>query len=249
MPALSEISFEIAPGETLGLVGESGSGKSTVAAVIAGLLAPSSGTVRFRGRELPALAGERSVEMRRRIQIIFQDPLSSLNPRHRIEAILARPLALFHGLAGERARIRSVELLEQLQLDPAFLDCYPRQLSGGQQQRVAIARAFAANPDLIICDEITSALDVSVQAQVLSLLKALQEKSGAACLFISHDLGVIAQVAARVVVLRDGTVREAGATQAVFRRPADDYTRLLIAAATRGYANLPEAPGALAVAT
>ncbi len=247
--ALADVSFAIHPGETLGLVGESGSGKSTAAAVIAGLLAPTAGTLRFDGKPLPALAGERTAEMRRRIQIIFQDPLSSLNPRQRIDAILARPLALFHGLTGAKARRRSVELLEQLQLDPGFLDCYPRQLSGGQQQRVAIARAFAAAPDLIICDEITSAIDVSVQAQVLALLKSLQEKTGAACLFISHDLGVIGQVAGRVVVLRDGTVREAGATQAVFHRPADDYTRLLIAAASRGYANLPDTPGLLAAAT
>ncbi len=247
--ALADVSFAIHPGETLGLVGESGSGKSTAAAVIAGLLAPTTGSLRFDGQALPALAAGRSAETRRRIQIIFQDPLSSLNPRHRVAAILARPLALFHGLTGEKARRRSIELLEQLQLDPGFLDCYPRQLSGGQQQRVAIARAFAAAPDLIICDEITSAIDVSVQAQVLVLLKSLQQRSGTACLFISHDLGVIGQVASRIVVLRDGTVREAGATQAVFREPADDYTRLLIAAASRGYANLPDTPGNLAAAT
>jgi peptide/nickel transport system ATP-binding protein len=238
--ALSEVSFQIAARETLGLVGESGSGKSTAAAVIAGLLAPGAGSVRFDGRPLPGLARDRTQDDRRRIQIVFQDPLSSLNPRQRIEAILARPLALFHGLAGAAARTRSLELLEEMQLDPRLLDCYPRQLSGGQQQRVAIARAFAAGPDLVICDEVTSALDVSVQAQVLSLLRELQARSGTACLFISHDLGVIRQVASRVVVLRDGRVREAGATQAVFRAPADDYTRLLIAAASRGYANLPE---------
>ena len=128
--------------------------------------------------------------------------------------------------------------MAQMQLDPALLDYYPRQLSGGQQQRVAIARAFAAGPDLVICDEITSALDVSVQAQVLELLRALQERSGVACLFISHDLGVIHQVASRVVVLRDGRVREAGPTRRVFREPADRYTRMLLDAATRGYGNL-----------
>ena len=244
--ALSGVSFDIHPGETLGLVGESGSGKSTAAAVIAGLLAPTAGEILFGGRPLPPLAAARSHETRRRIQIIFQDPLSSLNPRQRIDAILARPLALFHGLAGAAARKRAAELLEALQLDPAFLDCYPRQLSGGQQQRVAIARAFAASPDLVICDEITSALDVSVQAQVLALLKGLQERSGTACLFISHDLGVIGQVAGRVVVLRDGIVREAGRTQSVFRQPADDYTRLLVEAASRGYARLPGSPAAMA---
>jgi peptide/nickel transport system ATP-binding protein len=239
-PALEGVSFDIAPGETLGLVGESGSGKSTAAAIVAGLLAPGAGTIRFDGRPLAGLARGRTQDERRRIQIIFQDPLSSLNPRQRIDAILARPLALFHGLEGQAARARSQELFEQLQLDPRLLDYYPRQLSGGQQQRVAIARAFAAKPDLVICDEVTSALDVSVQAQVLALLKDLQQKSGTACLFISHDLGVIRQVASRVVVLRDGTVREAGATQAVFRAPRDDYTRLLIDAASRGYGNLPD---------
>jgi peptide/nickel transport system ATP-binding protein len=238
-PAVSGLSFEIAPGETLGLVGESGSGKSTAAAIVAGLMAPGGGTLRFDGRPLAGEARARTQDQRRRIQIVFQDPLSSLNPRQRIEAILERPLALFHGLQGAAARARALELLEQLQLEPRLLDCYPRQLSGGQQQRVAIARAFAAKPDLVICDEVTSALDVSVQAQVLALLKDLQARSKTACLFISHDLGVIRQVASRVIVLRDGTVREAGATDAVFRAPADDYTRLLLAAASRGYANLP----------
>jgi len=240
-PALADVSFDIAQGETLGLVGESGSGKSTAAAIVAGLLAPGAGQLRFDGQPLAGLARSRTQEERRRIQIIFQDPLSSLNPRQRVEAILARPLVLFHGVTGAAARRRSTELLEQLQLEPRLLDSYPRQLSGGQQQRVAIARAFAANPDLVICDEVTSALDVSVQAQVLALLRELQARSGTACLFISHDLGVIRQVASRVVVLREGRVREAGATQAVFRAPADDYTRLLLDAARRGYGNLPEA--------
>ena len=238
-PAVEGLSFEIAPGEALGLVGESGSGKSTAAAIVAGLLAPGDGSIRFDGHPLAGVARERTQEQRRRIQIVFQDPLSSLNPRQRIEAILARPLALFHGLTGAAARARALELFEQLQLDPRLLDYYPRQLSGGQQQRVAIARAFAAKPDLVICDEVTSALDVSVQAQVLSILKDLQRRSNTACLFISHDLGVIRQMASRVVVMRDGRVREAGPTDAVFREPADDYTRMLLAAASRGYANLP----------
>ncbi|HEX5129657.1 MAG TPA: ABC transporter ATP-binding protein, partial [Usitatibacter sp.] len=238
-PAVDDLSFEIAPGEALGLVGESGSGKSTAAAIVAGLLAPGGGSITFDGKPLQGTARERTQDERRRIQIIFQDPLSSLNPRQRIEAILARPLALFHGLSGAAARARTLELFGELQLDPRLLECYPRQLSGGQQQRVAIARAFAAKPDLVICDEVTSALDVSVQAQVLAILKDLQRGSNTACLFISHDLGVIRQVAARVIVMRDGRVREAGPTDTVFREPADDYTRLLLAAASRGYANLP----------
>jgi peptide/nickel transport system ATP-binding protein len=195
--------------------------------------------ITFDGAPLEGDARACTQEQRRRIQIVFQDPPSSLNPRQRIEAILARPLALFHGLDAAAARARSLALFEQLQLEPRLLDCYPRQLSGGQQQRVAIARAFAAKPDLIVCDEVTSALDVSVQAQVLSLLEDLQSRSRTACLFISHDLGVIRQVASRVVVMRDGAVREAGDTDAVFRAPADEYTRMLLAAASRGYANLP----------
>jgi peptide/nickel transport system ATP-binding protein len=203
-------------------------------------MAPTEGALRFDGEPMPGLAAQRTPVMRRRIQLIFQDPLSSLNPRQRVADILCRPLALFHGLAGRAARNRAAELLGELQLDASLLDSYPRQLSGGQQQRVAIARAFAAQPDLIICDEITSAPDVSVQAQVLALLKAMQARSGTACLFISHDLGVIRQLATRVIVLRDGQVCESGPTADVFRNPANDYTRLLIDAATRGYANLPD---------
>jgi peptide/nickel transport system ATP-binding protein len=175
---------------------------------------------------------------------VFQDPLSSLNPRHRVGAILERPLVFFHRLAPSAARARALELLDRMQLDRALIDSYPRQLSGGQQQRVAIARAFAAEPDLIVCDEVTSALDVSVQAQVLELVKALQRDSGVACLFISHDLGVIRRMADRVVVLQGGVVREAGSTNAVFDRPTHAYTRLLLKAAARGYANLPQAPAA-----
>ncbi|HET7730742.1 MAG TPA: ABC transporter ATP-binding protein [Usitatibacter sp.] len=248
-PALQGLSLEIGRGETVGLVGESGSGKSTAAAIVAGLLAPQAGTLAYAAQPLAGLARDRTPELRRRIQIIFQDPLSSLNPRQRVDAILARPLALFHGLAGAAARARSLELMAQLQLEPELLDAYPRQLSGGQQQRVAIARAFAADPDLIICDEITSALDVSVQAQVLALLEGLQERSGTACLFISHDLGVIARVASRVVVLCDGITREAGATRTILHNPRDEYTRLLVAAARRGHENFADSPQALVAAS
>jgi peptide/nickel transport system ATP-binding protein len=240
-PALDDLSFEIASGETLGLVGESGSGKSTAAALVAGLIAPDRGHLAFGGRALAGLAKDRRPDERRRIQMIFQDPLSSLNPRHRIGQILARPLMLFHAMDERAAMDEAGALLARMQLDPGLLECYPRQLSGGQQQRVAIARAFAARPDLIICDEITSALDVSVQAEVLDLLRDMQERSGVACLFISHDLGVIRQVAARVIVMQNGEVREAGDTGVIFDDPASEYTRLLIDAASRGYGNLPAA--------
>jgi len=246
--AVDDVSFELERGETLGLVGESGSGKSTMANVIVGLLAPTSGTVTFDGTAINAIDKHRSVELRHRIQIIFQDPLSSLNPRRRIETILARPLEIFFGIKGRSARDRAVELLEDMELSSDLLNRFPRQLSGGQQQRVAIARAFAAKPDLILCDEITSALDVCVQAHVLKLLKGTQRKSGAACLFISHDLGVVKQVADETVILQTGRVVEAGPTRSVFDNPSHTYTRLLLAAASRreDYADLPPAvPGAV----
>ncbi len=246
--AVDDVSFELERGETLGLVGESGSGKSTMANVIVGLLAPTSGTVTFDGTAINAIDKHRSVELRHRIQIIFQDPLSSLNPRRRIETILTRPLEIFFGIKGRSARDRAVELLEDMELSSDLLNRFPRQLSGGQQQRVAIARAFAAKPDLILCDEITSALDVCVQAHVLKLLKGTQHKSGTACLFISHDLGVVKQVADETMILQTGRVVEAGPTRSVFDNPSHTYTRLLLAAASRreDYADLPPAvPGAV----
>jgi len=231
--AVDDVSFDLEPGETIGLVGESGSGKSTIANIICGLLTPTAGNIIFDRQPVNTPAEKRSRDLRRRIQIIFQDPLSSLNPRHRIESILTRPLKIFFGLMGREARDRAVELLEAMELLPEHLSRFPRQLSGGQQQRVAIACAFAAKPELILCDEVTSALDVSVQAHVLELLKAIQEKTGVACVFISHDLGVVKQVANKVIVLQKGVVAESGPTGDVFAHPTSHYTRLLLAAATR----------------
>ena len=231
--AVKNVSFDLEHGETIGLVGESGSGKSTIANIICGLLTPTTGNVVFDSQPINTTAEKRSLDFRKRIQIIFQDPLSSLNPRHRIETILTRPLRIFFGLKGKAARDRAIELLEAMDLLPEHLSRFPRQLSGGQQQRVAIACAFAAKPDLILCDEVTSALDVSVQAHVLELLKAIQEKTGVACVFISHDLGVVKQVANKVIVLQKGLVAEAGTTGEVFDKPAHNYTRLLLAAASR----------------
>ncbi len=231
--AVDGVSFQLHPGEALGLVGESGSGKSTIANIIAGLLAPTSGSVTFDGHSIDMVDKHRTPDLRRRIQLVFQDPLSSLNPRRRIETILTRPQEIFFGVKGKPARDRAVELLEDMELSADLLRRFPRQLSGGQQQRVAIARAFAAEPDLLLCDEITSALDVSVQAHVLELLKGIQRKSGAACLFISHDLGVIKRVADETVVLKDGMVVEMGPTHSIFENPSHDYTRLLLAAASR----------------
>lgn len=230
---VDDVSFQLRHGEALGLVGESGSGKSTIANIVAGLLAPTSGSVTFDGDPINMIDKHRSPDLRRRIQLVFQDPLSSLNPRRRIESILTRPQEIFFGVKGKPARDRAVELLEDMELSADLLRRFPRQLSGGQQQRVAIARAFAAEPDLLLCDEITSALDVSVQAHVLELLKGIQRKSGAACLFISHDLGVIKRVANETVVLKDGKVVEVGPTHSMFDNPSHDYTRLLLAAALR----------------
>lgn len=249
--AVDNVSFELRRGETLGLVGESGSGKSTIANIVVGLMAPTSGEVAFDGASINMIDKFRSAELRRRIQIIFQDPLSSLNPRRRIESILTRPLKIFFGMSGAAARDRAVELLEDMELSADLLKRFPRQLSGGQQQRVAIARAFTAKPDLILCDEVTSALDVSVQAHVLELLKGIQNKTGAASLFISHDLGVVKQVADDTVVLQKGHIVDAGTTRSVFGDPTHTYTKLLLAAASRreDYADLstaaPTTAGAL----
>jgi peptide/nickel transport system ATP-binding protein len=229
---LEDLSFTIRRGETLGLVGESGSGKSTAAALVAGMLSTDQGSMAFNGKPLPGLATQRPLALRRQIQIVFQDPLSSLNPRQRIETILSRPLAMFEGLKGNAARARCEELMRDMHLSPDLLECYPRQLSGGQQQRVAIARAFAARPELIICDEVTSALDVSVQAQVLDLLMELQRSKGTSYLFITHDLGVIRRMADHLIVLQNGRVRESGPTEQVFDRPQSPYTRLLLDAAS-----------------
>ncbi|MCC5985666.1 MAG: ABC transporter ATP-binding protein [Rhodobacteraceae bacterium] len=239
--AVRDLSFDIHAGRTLGLVGESGSGKSTVAAVISGLLPPGGGIVRFCGTPLRAAASRRSADLRRRIQMVFQDPLSSLNPRLSVGRILMRPLRIFFGMNPIEARAEAGRLLERFEMPVAMLDRFPRQLSGGQQQRVALARAFAARPDLIICDEVTSALDVSVQDHVLDLLLSMQAETGTACLFISHDLGVIKRVADHVIVLQNGEVRDAGPTDAVFAAPRHPYTRLLLEAA-RSVIDTPLSP-------
>lgn len=232
-PVVKDVGFKLSRGEILGLVGESGSGKSTIANLVAGLVPPASGNISLDGDHLGGLAETRSIEQRQRIQIVFQDPLSSLNPRLRIETILTQPIRTYFQVSASEARERAAHLLESLELPVSFLSSFPRQLSGGQQQRVAIARAFAARPDLILCDEVTSALDVSVQAHVLDLLINMQKETGVACVFISHDLGLIRQVAHNVIVLEKGRVVEKGPTETLFRKPQEEYTRALIAAAAR----------------
>ena len=186
------VSFDIAPGETVGLVGESGSGKSTIAKAISGLMAPTNGEILLDDELLERSSKRRPRSALRRIQFIMQNPDASLNPRQRVESIVGRPLKLFFGLSGNEMRARVLELLEDVHLDQTYLRRFPGEMSGGERQRIAIARALAAEPDLLLCDEIVSALDVSVQAGVLELLQGLQEERGIAFLFISHDLAVVA---------------------------------------------------------
>ena len=232
-PALAEVSLRLAPGEILGVIGESGSGKSTMGGIVAGLIAPSQGRLHFQGQALGAGAAARTREQRRRIQMIFQDPLSSLNPRQSVATAIARPIRLFFGATAAEARRRAAALLAELGMGPEYLDRFPRQLSGGQQQRVAIARAFAAEPDLIVCDEVTSALDATVQGQVLAALRQMQQRRGVAMLVITHDLAVVWRLAQRVLVLREGVVHEEGDTRQVFADPRSAYTRALLEASTR----------------
>ncbi|MEL6234847.1 MAG: ABC transporter ATP-binding protein [Pseudomonadota bacterium] len=229
-PALDGVDLSLAPGETLGVVGESGSGKSTLASLVAGAVAGHSGRIRFDGQPLAGLARTRSKDLRRRVQMVFQDPLSSLNPTHSVEETLTRPLRLYFGQSPAAAREKAVALLAELDLSPALLSRRPRQLSGGQQQRIALARALAAEPDLLLCDEITSALDVTIQGQVLALLERLQAERGIACLFISHDLAVVSRVSDRVLVLERGQVRDLGPTAEILAAPSSSYTRTLMEA-------------------
>jgi peptide/nickel transport system ATP-binding protein len=235
--AATDVSFEIARAQCVALVGESGSGKTTVARCIAGLHAPAAGRVGFGGDALAPLAAGRTREQRRRIQIVFQNPDDSLNPRHRVGETIARPARVLRGLGASEARKEVLALLERVRLPERLADRYPRELSGGERQRVAIARALAARPDLVVCDEVTSALDVSVQAAVLELLAELRSELGLALLFISHDLGVVASVADRVLVLDRGQVCEEGPALRLLHAPQAAYTRSLIEAAPR----LPQA--------
>jgi oligopeptide/dipeptide ABC transporter ATP-binding protein len=229
--AVTSVDLSIARGDTVGLVGESGSGKSTLGRLTLGLIAPTAGRVLLDGADLATLGAARLRAARRRMQIIFQDPYSSLDPRRRVGAQIADGLAI-HRMAprGERAeRVRA--LLAQVGLSPAHADRYPHEFSGGQRQRIGIARALATGPEFLVADEPVSALDVSVQAQVLALLADLCAQSGVALLFISHDLPVIRSLCERVVVLYLGRVMEEGPAAAVFETPRHPYTQALLSAA------------------
>jgi peptide/nickel transport system ATP-binding protein len=231
--AADDVSFALAPRECVALVGESGSGKTTIARCVAGLHEPAAGRIFLEDIPLAPKARDRPREARRRIQIVFQNPYDSLNPRHRVDDAISRPAHILRGLGKLEAEAEVAGLLERVRLPARLARRFPGELSGGERQRVAIARALAARPDLIVCDEITSALDVSVQAAVLELLSELRAELGLALLFISHDLGVVASVADRVLVLEHGLVREEGAMTAVLRNPTHEYTMRLLAAAPR----------------
>ena len=226
---VSDVSFEVGQGETLALVGESGSGKSTIARSIAGILPPVSGSLQFGELTVPWAVRERSSDVLRSIQLILQNPDASLNPRRRIDQIIGRPLEFYFGLHGERRTSRVLQLLDDVRLDRRFAGRFPAELSGGERQRVAIARALAAAPTLVLCDEILSALDVSVQAEILDLMRVLQQRDGMAYLFISHDLNVVHSIARRVAVLYFGELCEVGLTAEVFEPPFHPYTSILLA--------------------
>lgn len=226
--AVDDVSFSIRRGEAFGLVGESGSGKSTIGRIIARLTEPSAGSIRFAGEDWLALSGQALRQKRRDVQMVFQSPYASLDPRWRVRDILAEPLKSYTDLKGAALSRRAAELLEQVGLNPDWLERYPHQFSGGQRQRIAIARALASGPKLLIADEPVSALDVSSQAQVLRLLKRICAEQGLAMLFISHDLSVIDHLCSQVGVLNHGRLEEVGRTEAIFRAPQSAYTRRLI---------------------
>ena len=228
--AVQDVTFSIDEGEMFGLVGESGSGKSTTGRCILRLIEPTSGEVRFRGENVLTFSRERMRRARRDMQIVFQDPYSSLNPRMRVRDIVEEPLVIHQLGRRDERRARVAELFELVGLEPAHLERYPHEFSGGQRQRIGIARALALNPALVIADEAVSALDVSIQAQVVALLLDLQARLKLTYLFIAHDLRLVEHICSRVAVMYRGRIVEMGATSAIFASPTHPYTRALLSA-------------------
>ena len=230
-PTVKDINININKGETIALVGESGSGKSTILKSIAGLLKTKDGNINFaQNRKLSEDLKNRSSDDLRAIQLIFQNPDESLNPNHTVEQILSQPLKLYFGLKEDKLKKNIIELLEKVRLGEFYMTRYPRQLSGGEKQRIAVARAFAAKPEIILCDEVTSALDVSVQAAVLDLLKKLKDDFGTTYIFVSHDLAVVKAISDRVAVLYQGRLCEIGPSKNVYKFPSHPYTEVLLGA-------------------
>jgi oligopeptide transport system ATP-binding protein len=228
--AVDGVSFRVERGETLGLVGESGSGKSTLCRAVLQLIRPVSGSVRFEGREIAGLSRRRMRPLRREMQMIFQDPYASLNPRKRVGQIVGDPLKLQAAAKGGELRRRVRELLDRVGLSPEHYDRFPHEFSGGQRQRIGIARALALAPKLIVADEPVSALDVSIRAQIVNLLDDLQAELGLTYIFVAHDIGVVRHVSDRIAVMHEGKIVEEGSADRVCEQPRDPYTKTLLAA-------------------
>jgi peptide/nickel transport system ATP-binding protein len=229
--AVDGISFEVYPGQTLGLVGESGCGKTTTGRAILRLVPTTSGEIIFEGENFLSHGGRRLRQLRRRLQVVFQDPYSSLNPRLTVETALTGPMRSHRlGKSSKDRRDRAAALLEEVGLSTAHLSRYPHEFSGGQRQRICIARSLAVEPDFLICDESVSALDVSVQAQILNLFKDLQARRGLTYIFISHDLAVVKFMADMMAVMNGGKIVEMGPAESIYRYPQEEYTKRLIAA-------------------
>ena len=227
--AVEDVNLQVAPGEVLGLVGESGCGKSTLGRMVAGLMTPSEGAIRFRGKDVASLKGEDARQAALKVQMIFQDPMSSLNPRMRVDAIIGEAPQV-HGIVPRRQREGYVgDMLHHVGLDPAMRRRYPHQFSGGQRQRIGIARALAVRPDFLVCDEAVAALDVSIQAQVLNLFMRLRETFDLTYLFVSHDLGVVEHISDRIAIMYLGRIVEEGPTAAIFAGANHPYTQALLA--------------------
>jgi len=226
--AVDRVSFDIGHAQTLALVGESGSGKTTTGRAVLQLQASSSGSVQLLGRELGQLTRDELRKMRRHMQFVLQNPYSSLHPRMTVAQTLAEPLRIHRFVPAESVTARVAELMQLVGLDPTMVRRYPHEFSGGQRQRIVIARALAVNPDFVVCDEPVSALDVRTQAQIVSLLKSLQDQLGVSYLFIAHDLALVRQLAHRVAVMFGGAIVELGSTEQVFGKPSHPYTRALL---------------------